>query len=160
MKLAHPDVSAKDNGKLSLSCNVCMYVFLYKSASCLVSSSSHFNTFFHIALAVGKTTNFQGSILKGTRFYKAYLKDADFTGADLSTASLEDTTLEGAIFKNAVLEGAYLSASILEAKTIENVDFTDAQMPEKILKQVCQRPDLTGTNPKTGVATAESLFCE
>jgi hypothetical protein len=102
---------------------------------------------------------FTNSILKGSRFYKSNLKESDFTGADLSTASLEDTSLDGAIFFDAVLEGAYLSESIKDASNLENVDFTDAQMPKDTKKALCARTDIKGTNSKTGVDTLESLNC-
>mmetsp|Transcript_36458 Transcript_36458/g.85220 ORF Transcript_36458/g.85220 Transcript_36458/m.85220 type:complete len:100 (-) Transcript_36458:198-497(-) len=67
--------------------------------------------------------------------------------------------VDGASFKNANLAGAYFSASILDAETIENADFTDAQLPPKIQPRLCERPDAKGTNPTTGEDTRESLMC-
>jgi uncharacterized protein YjbI with pentapeptide repeats len=115
--------------------------------------------------------------LKGSRFYKANLANADFTGANLVGVSLEGANLEGTIFKDALAEvkndsnisfifplrfyskGAYFSETIADAQSIENVDFTDAQMPDYAKKKLCARPDSEGTNPTTGVNTKESLFC-
>ena len=83
----------------------------------------------------------------------------DFTDADLTNASIEDDGLEGAVFDNAVMVGSYLSKEIADAKSILNADFTDAQMPDYTRKALCKRTDIDGTNPKTGVTTAESLYC-
>ena len=47
----------------------------------------------------------------------------------------------------------------MDAESILNADFTDAQMPDFAKKKLCARPDVKGANPKTGVATDESLFC-
>jgi hypothetical protein len=60
---------------------------------------------------------------------------------------------------NAVAVGSYFSSSINDAKSIENADFTDAQIPIKTLKLLCDRKDATGTNPVTGADTRESLMC-
>lgn len=103
--------------------------------------------------------SFKNSVLKGSRFYRANLKDVDFSGADLSAASLEDTSLQGVIFANARLEGTYFSASVTEAANIQGADFTEAQMPDFALKALCGRTDAKGTNPTTGVDTFESLMC-
>lgn len=108
---------------------------------------------------IAKGTNFAGSNLVGCRFYKAYLVNADFSGADLTGASLEDTSMDGANLKDAVVIGSYFSASLLDAGSIENADFTDAQLPPKLLPRVCDREDAKGTNPVTGVDTRDSLFC-
>jgi uncharacterized protein YjbI with pentapeptide repeats len=48
--------------------------------------------------------SFRNAILKGSRFYRANLKDVDFTNADLTSASLEDTGLQGTKFDNTILE--------------------------------------------------------
>jgi uncharacterized protein YjbI with pentapeptide repeats len=72
---------------------------------------------------------------------------------------LEDTSMDGASLKNANAVGSYFSASILDAKSLENGDFTDAQIPPKTLALVCDRSDVKGTNPVTGADTRESLMC-
>jgi len=104
--------------------------------------------------------SFKGANLQGCRFYKANLNKADFTNSDLGTASLEDAGLEGTIFDNAVLAGAYISSSFEMAGSIKNVDFSDALIPKKTNAILCERDDIGGTNPKTGVSTSESLLCE
>ena len=108
---------------------------------------------------IAKGTNFANSNLQGCRFYKAFLVNTDFSGADLRGASLEDTSMDGASLKNAIAAGSYFSKSLLDVGTLENADFTDAQIPDKTLPLLCERADLKGTNPTTGVDTRESLFC-
>ena len=90
---------------------------------------------------------------------KNSLVRTDFTGADLRGASLEDTSMDEASLKNAVAVGAYFSKSVVDADSIENADFTDAQIPTKTQLLMCERPDAKGTNPVTGADTRESLMC-
>jgi uncharacterized protein YjbI with pentapeptide repeats len=85
--------------------------------------------------------------------------NTNFSGADLRGASLEDTSMDGASLKNADARGAYFGQSLLDVGTLENADFTDAQIPIKTLPLVCERSDVKGTNPTTGVDTRESLMC-
>jgi len=108
---------------------------------------------------IAKGTNFAKSNLQGCRFYKAYLVNADFSGADIRGASMEDTSMDGANLKGAIASGSYFSQSLLNAGSIEGADFTDASIPLKTLPQICAREDAKGTNPVTGVDTAESLMC-
>jgi len=61
--------------------------------------------------------------------------------------------------QNANAAGAYFGATIIDAKSIENVDFTDAQFPPKTLALMCEREDMKGTNPTTGADTRESAMC-
>jgi uncharacterized protein YjbI with pentapeptide repeats len=111
----------------------------------------------HTVLA--KATKFSGSNLQGCRFFKAYLVKTDFSNADLRGATLEDTSMDEANFRNTVAAGAYFSAGIIDAADLENADFTDALFPTKTLPLLCDRPDVKGTNPTTGVDTRESLLC-
>ena len=103
--------------------------------------------------------SFKGANLQGVRFYKANLNKADFSGANLATASLEDAGLEGTIFDDANLAGAYISSSFEQVGSIKNADFTDALIPSKTQANLCSRPDVGGTNTKSGVSTSESLMC-
>jgi uncharacterized protein YjbI with pentapeptide repeats len=91
--------------------------------------------------------------------FKAYLVNTDFSGADLRGAALEDTSMDGASLKDAIAAGSYFGQSLLDVKTMENGDFTDAQIPVKTLPLICEREDVKGTNPTTGVDTRESLMC-
>ena len=56
-----------------------------------------------ICLADASNAIFRKAKLAGSRFYRANLKEADFSGADLSSASLEDTSLVDVLFTNANL---------------------------------------------------------
>ena len=87
------------------------------------------------------------------------LVKTDFSGSDITGASLEDTSMDEANLKDAVAVGAYFSKSVMDAAILENVDFTDAQIPVKTLALLCERDDVKGTNPVTGADTRESLMC-
>lgn len=109
---------------------------------------------------IAKGTTFANSNLQGCRFYKAYLVNTDFSGADIRGASLEDTSMDGATLDNALAAGAYFSKSLLDVKSMKGADFTDAQLPPKLLPRICEREGFaTGTNPKTGADTRDSLMC-
>lgn len=67
--------------------------------------------------------------------------------------------MDGALLKGANAAGAYFSASLADATSLENVDFTEAQVPVKTISKLCERDDVKGTNPTTGADTRESLMC-
>jgi len=108
---------------------------------------------------LARNTNFAGSNLVGCRFPKAYLINANYEGADIRGVSFEGTNMENTNLKDAVASGAYFGATIVDAANVENADFTDAQFPPKTLALMCDRPDMKGTNPTTGVDTRESAMC-
>lgn len=107
----------------------------------------------------GKGVNFQNAKLAGARFYRAQLEGANFRAADLTGASLEDSGLEKTVFTDAVLKGSYLGNGFELVGSITNADFTEALIPQKTTKILCERPDATGTNPTTGADTRDSLMC-
>jgi len=108
---------------------------------------------------IARNTKFNKSNLQGCRFQKAYLIEADFSDADLRGVSMESSNLEKVSLKNANAAGAYFTETILDASNLENIDFTDAQMPPKVIPKLCDRDDLKGTNPLTGNDTRDSLMC-
>lgn len=108
---------------------------------------------------LAKATDFSNSNLQGCRFYKAFLVNTNFEGSDIRGASLEDTSMDGANLNNAIASGAYFSASLIDIASAENADFTDASIPPKTLARFCDREDVKGTNPVTGVDTRDSLMC-
>ena len=67
--------------------------------------------------------------------------------------------MDGASLKNTVAVGSYFSKSILDTADISGADFTDAQFPPKVQPLLCEREDMKGTNPTTGVDTRESALC-
>jgi hypothetical protein len=85
--------------------------------------------------------------------------NTNFEGADVRGASFEDTSMDNANLRNMNAAGAYFGQSLLDVQSLEGGDFTDAQIPVKTLKLVCDREDVKGTNPVTGVETRDSLMC-
>jgi uncharacterized protein YjbI with pentapeptide repeats len=67
--------------------------------------------------------------------------------------------MDGASLKDTIAIGSYFSKSILDTASVENADFSDAQFPTKTQALLCEREDLTGTNPVTGADTRESAMC-
>jgi len=85
--------------------------------------------------------------------------NTNFEGADARAASFDQTNLEGANLKNGIFSGCYFDKTLLEAASMEGGDFTDAQIPTKTVLSICEREDVKGANPTTGVDTRESLMC-
>lgn len=85
--------------------------------------------------------------------------NTNFEGADVRGASFEDTSMDNANLRNINAVGSYFGQSLLDVQSMEGGDFTDAQIPVKTLKLICQRDDVKGTNTVTGVDTRESLMC-
>ncbi|AFY37915.1 pentapeptide repeat protein [[Leptolyngbya] sp. PCC 7376] len=96
--------------------------------------------------------------LRGVRFFSANLEFVNFEGADMRGAVLDSARIGHANFTNANLEGAYLaSVKITPSTVIDGADFTDALILKNENDKLCDLA--TGTNPDTGVDTAESLYC-
>eukprot|EP00281_Chroomonas_sp_CCMP1168_P025597 CAMPEP_0206229646 /NCGR_PEP_ID=MMETSP0047_2-20121206/9814_1 /ASSEMBLY_ACC=CAM_ASM_000192 /TAXON_ID=195065 /ORGANISM="Chroomonas mesostigmatica_cf, Strain CCMP1168" /LENGTH=214 /DNA_ID=CAMNT_0053652971 /DNA_START=13 /DNA_END=657 /DNA_ORIENTATION=- len=106
-----------------------------------------------------RNAKFVKSNLKGARFFKADMQGADLTDADLSNGSIENAKLQGVLLTNAVLKNAYTGIGLEQVKDIKNADFTGAQIRPDVLIKLCGRADASGTNPKTGADTRESLEC-
>ena len=67
--------------------------------------------------------------------------------------------MDNANLRNIIAAGSYFGQSLLDVESLEGGDFTDAQVPTKTLKLVCDREDVKGTNPTTGADTRDSLMC-
>ena len=67
--------------------------------------------------------------------------------------------MDNANLHNVIAIGAYFGPSLLDVSSLEGGDFSDAQIPMKTLALICNREDVKGTNPITGVNTRESLMC-
>jgi len=80
---------------------VCIYVYVSVSSF----TSSVITNSIRIYIYIDATgVKFVDSVLSGSRFYRANLKDADFSRASLVGTSLEDTDLKGARFTGSVLK--------------------------------------------------------
>ena len=109
-------------------------------------------------LASLRGSDFSNCDLRGVRFFSANLEFVNFTGADLRGAVLDSARIGHANFTNANLEGAYLaSVKITPSTVIDGADFTDALILKNENDKLCELA--SGTNPDTGVDTAESLYC-
>lgn len=105
-----------------------------------------------------RQSNLSNTNLRAVNLFAANLEFVDLTGANLSFATLESARITDANLTNAILEGAYTSNAKFDRTTIDGADFTDVDMREDVRKMLCKVA--TGTNPTTGRATRETLFCD
>lgn len=95
--------------------------------------------------------------LRGAVFNTADLREANLSGADLEDAVAFATRFDEADLRGAVFRNAMLMNSKFTGARIDGTDFTDAVLDLPQQKALCARA--TGTNPRTGADTRESLAC-
>jgi uncharacterized protein YjbI with pentapeptide repeats len=95
--------------------------------------------------------------LRGAVFNTANLQNANLRGADLEDAVAFASRFDGADLSGAVLRNAMLMNSKFAGAVIDGADFTDAVLDLPQQKALCGRA--SGTNPRTGVDTRDSLAC-
>jgi uncharacterized protein YjbI with pentapeptide repeats len=80
------------------------------------------------------------------------LSGADLEDAVAFASHFENSDLSGAVLRNAMLMQSHFKGAL-----IEGADFSDAVLDLKEQKALCKRA--SGINPRTGVATLDSLAC-
>ena len=95
--------------------------------------------------------------LRGVRLFDTTLSRANLAGADMTGATLDGARFVQANLTNAILEGAYAFGTDFRGATIDGADFTDVLLAPKVNAMLCDVAQ--GTNPTTGRATRDTLYC-
>ncbi|MEB3289348.1 MAG: pentapeptide repeat-containing protein [Leptolyngbya sp.] len=95
--------------------------------------------------------------LRGVRLFDTTLSRANMEGADMTGATLDGARFIQTNLTNAILEGAYAFGTDFRGAIIDGADFTDVLLAPKVNAMLCD--GAKGTNPVTGRATRETLYC-
>lgn len=104
-----------------------------------------------------RRSKFRDADLRGAVMSASSLREADLTGANLAYALAERVDFGGANLSNTIWTEALLLFSTFENTEIAGADFTDALLDGAQVKELCQIA--RGVNPRTGIATRDSLGC-
>ncbi|WP_320674786.1 pentapeptide repeat-containing protein [Prochlorococcus sp. MIT 1341] len=110
-----------------------------------------------IAGAVARDADFSDVDLQGTVLTLADLKGSNLNGINLTDTLADRVNFQKTDLRNAILTNMIASGSSFAGAQIEGADFTFAVLDSDDQKNLCLQA--TGTNPKTGVATIDSLEC-
>ena len=103
-------------------------------------------------------TNFSGADLTGVVISSAILKSTNFHGANVTQGLLDQVRFVSADLSDAIFVEAMMLRSTFKDVNIAGADFSGAILGKLQQKELCKIA--TGVNPKTGVATRDSLECK
>ena len=95
--------------------------------------------------------------LEGAYFSVTTAKNASFKGANMSNIIAYAVRFDNADLTDSDFSNGELLKSVFDGAQIDGADFTDANLDLAQRKSLCSRA--SGTNPKTGVDTFDSLQC-
>jgi uncharacterized protein YjbI with pentapeptide repeats len=104
------------------------------------------------------STNFTGADLTGVVISSSTLNHTNLHGANVTQGLLDQVRFVNADLSDAIFFEAMMLRSTFTDVNIEGADFTAAILGKLQQKQLCKIA--TGVNPKTGVATRDSLECK